>query len=92
MIKIQWTGDVCQLLSELSKVNEEFIIKIKLKRVMISFGEFYACAFIGDEIEIPEEFVVIQEEEVEEAQVIKQQPSREALIQMYKEWGYVYNG
>lgn len=94
MIKVKWTGDVCQLLSELSKINEEFIIKIKAKRAMINFGEFYACAFIGDEIEIPEELILITEEIIEETIIkdVKIQPSRDELISMYKEWGYEYPG
>jgi hypothetical protein len=94
MIKIQWTGDVCQLLAELSKINEEFTFQVKSKRVMISFGDFYTCALIGDVIEIPEELILIPEEvEIIEKQIeIKEQPSREVLVQMYKEWGYEYTG
>lgn len=91
MFKVKWTGDVCSLLSELVKINEELAIQIKHNRAMVSLGDFYVCAFIGDEIEIPEELLLIKEEEIEIREV-KKQPSREELIKMYEEWGYKYTG
>lgn len=91
MFKVKWTGDVCSLLSELVQINEELTIQIKKNRAMISLNDFYVCAFIGDEIEIPEGLLLIKKEEIEIREV-KKQPSHQELIKMYEEWGYKYTG